>query len=70
MATMTKRKAKTKKDTPYVRCIVQRYKSGPGWYDCSELFHYLPSAEAALKRFQEDLPGERFRLASLEWGNE
>lgn len=52
-----------------IRCIVQK-ESPLGWFDFSELFFYLPSAEAALKRFEEDLPGSRFRLASPEWGSE
>lgn len=52
-----------------IRCLVQK-QCPLGWFDFSELFFYLPAAEAALKRFEEDLPNNRFRLASLEWGDE
>lgn len=32
------------------------------WYDVSESFEFLPSAEAALIRFREDCPREDFRV--------
>lgn len=37
-----------------------------GWFDVSETWEFLQTAESALKRWQHDVPNRHFRIAIVE----